>query len=64
MVDRCAMCGDPVPEGRQVCPICEDKIAEGKTDDQCVVADSGRVRRRRIRDLFNRHRQFREGQQG
>ena len=31
MVDRCAVCGDPVPEGRQICPICEDIKARGKT---------------------------------
>lgn len=24
-VDRCVCCGEPVPEGRQVCPICEEK---------------------------------------
>lgn len=24
MVDRCVMCGDIIPEGRQVCPSCED----------------------------------------
>ncbi len=23
MEDRCVMCGDIIPEGRQVCPICE-----------------------------------------
>lgn len=26
MVDRCIMCDAPVPEGRQVCPSCEEKI--------------------------------------
>lgn len=25
MVDRCVCCGEPVPEGRQVCPQCERK---------------------------------------
>ena len=23
--DRCAICGEPIPEGRQVCPGCEEK---------------------------------------
>ena len=27
MVDRCVMCGEIIPEGRQICPICE----KGKT---------------------------------
>ena len=25
-LDRCVMCGEPVPEGRIVCPVCERKI--------------------------------------
>ena len=25
-VDRCVMCGEPVPEGLQVCPECADVI--------------------------------------
>lgn len=24
----CVMCGDPIPEGRQVCPICEDEVQQ------------------------------------
>ena len=24
--DQCVMCGAPVPEGRQVCPMCEAKV--------------------------------------
>ncbi len=26
MTDRCVCCGDEVPEGRQVCPMCESVI--------------------------------------
>jgi len=26
-VDRCVMCGDPVPEGRQVCQICSQTVS-------------------------------------
>ena len=25
MVDRCIVCGEIIPEGRQVCPKCENK---------------------------------------
>lgn len=27
--NRCVMCGDIIPEGRQVCPICEIKERQG-----------------------------------
>ena len=26
--DRCVMCGEIIPEGRQVCPNCEARIME------------------------------------
>ena len=26
--NRCIMCGDPIPEGRQVCPLCEARAEE------------------------------------
>ena len=26
--DFCVMCGSPVPEGRMVCPYCEQKVLE------------------------------------
>lgn len=48
MVDRCMICGDPIPEGRQVCPICEDRIKEGNQDDQRVVDPAGSVGRRNL----------------
>ena len=32
MVDTCVICGEPVPEGRQVCPVCIDKSQEAKAD--------------------------------
>lgn len=54
MVDRCAVCGDPVPEGRHVCPLCEDRYAEGKRNDQCMVVDSGNLRRRSVWRVFSR----------
>lgn len=36
MEDRCVMCGEIVPEGRQVCPICERKYAPEK-DDRTIM---------------------------
>ena len=32
MEDRCVICNEIVPEGRQVCLICEYNITEGKND--------------------------------
>lgn len=29
MEDRCIMCGEYVPEGRQVCRVCEQSILDG-----------------------------------
>ena len=26
--DRCVMCGEIIPEGRMVCPVCEHKIMQ------------------------------------
>ena len=31
MEDRCVICGDIIPEGRQVCPNCEDKVMRSHT---------------------------------
>lgn len=30
MEDRCVMCGEIIPEGRQVCPVCEERILTRK----------------------------------
>ena len=27
--DHCVMCGEPVPEGRMVCGLCEGSVLEG-----------------------------------
>lgn len=47
-VDTCVMCGAIVPEGRQVCPICENKILQKpiKQDfsKQCNMNDDDDVR--------------------
>lgn len=29
--NKCIFCGEIVPEGRQVCPICESKVQEGES---------------------------------
>ena len=36
MVDRCVICGEPVPEGTQVCPVCIEKTV-GKPSDMVAV---------------------------
>jgi hypothetical protein len=33
MVDYCVICGAYVPEGRQVCGLCERRVEGGKTMD-------------------------------
>ena len=40
MDNRCIKCGEIIPEGRQVCPICEYEAEHGKED----VNVSGRHR--------------------
>ena len=30
----CIVCGDPIPEGRQVCPICEARAEDAKEREQ------------------------------
>lgn len=32
MDNRCVMCDEEIPEGRQVCPSCEGKVEAGGTD--------------------------------
>lgn len=32
MEDRCIVCGEAIPEGRQVCQMCEYKIMEDEND--------------------------------
>ena len=33
MEDRCVMCGEIIPEGRQVCKQCEEKAKEVKENE-------------------------------
>lgn len=35
-MDTCVCCGFPVPEGRQVCPVCE-----GKAEPDLITKDGG-----------------------
>jgi len=30
MEDRCVMCGEIIPEGRMVCPVCEKRVLTRK----------------------------------
>lgn len=32
--ERCLLCGEPIPEGTQVCPVCMEKYTEGELDAQ------------------------------
>ena len=41
MVDRCVMCGEIIPEGRQICPLCE----KGKTPKMGKGVKFERIRR-------------------
>ena len=41
MVDRCVMCGEIIPEGRQICPLCE----KGKTPNMGKGVKFERIRR-------------------
>ena len=36
--ERCIMCGNEIPEGRQVCPKCEEAVFEG---DAAAANDCG-----------------------
>jgi len=38
MVDRCIVCGEPVPEGRHVCPVCEERIMKNPPGENRVVS--------------------------
>lgn len=34
--ERCICCGEPIPEGRQICPRCEEKAEQGKIKGRIV----------------------------
>ena len=40
MVDRCVMCGEIIPEGRQICPICEkgEHNMADKMENRCTAS--------------------------
>ena len=38
MEDRCLICGAVIPEGRQICPVCE-KYGSSKQDRERVIRD-------------------------
>lgn len=45
MKDRCVMCGEYVPEGTMVCPICQRKYSErpamSRVDRKAICPDCG-----------------------
>ena len=42
MEDTCAICGKIIPEGRQVCPVCESKHGEqSKNQEQMDISQEG-----------------------
>lgn len=45
MSEKCIFCGNTIPEGRLVCPICEDedKTLKGYIDHFDTVATMGRI---------------------
>ena len=46
--DRCVCCGEIVPEGRMVCPICEHK-AENRVAPCVACRYSERIRRNKLK---------------
>lgn len=38
-VDRCASCGEIIPEGAQICPICKNKVAAEAKQNQANLTD-------------------------
>lgn len=34
MEDRCVMCGEIIPEGRMVCPACEDAVLHERAPER------------------------------
>lgn len=60
MVDRCVACGEVIPEGLMVCPLCEAKVNQGSRQsgspllwrwvhDISVVVNRRFLRRRNVR---------------
>lgn len=34
--ERCLLCGEPIPEGAQICPICMQRYAGGEIDEKAA----------------------------
>ena len=45
MEDHCVMCGEIVPEGRQVCPLCEKKYGGADNSNSQAVFLSQKIRK-------------------
>lgn len=42
--DHCVMCGEPVPEGRMVCGLCESNVLEDESSEYDLPLRKGRKR--------------------
>lgn len=66
-VDKCVICGEPIPEGRQVCPLCENQTVNENPKRRKwkmkIVLDKGAIMPTRAHasdagyDLYARERQ-------
>lgn len=41
MEDRCVMCGEIIPEGRMVCPVCEERVLTRKGEQTMKARTNG-----------------------
>ena len=55
MTDRCVCCGEIIPEGRQVCPICEKKAEKNRAElKPCPFCGSTDILMRDVNGLFGK----------
>lgn len=53
MAERCVCCGEIIPEGRQVCPICERKAgAEVMANEKLIRASEAKAKLKAFHDWF------------
>ena len=71
MEDHCVACGEVIPEGRQVCPICnreyEGVPALSRTDNEtliCPECGTAQALDDALRDLICRRKKSRHTKQG
>lgn len=59
--DTCVCCGQVIPEGRMVCPVCEDEVKTGKTFEEPQFSNLSDVSRtlRRWHNYFAEKKRIR-----